>query len=165
MCIQIYIYSFSYSFPLWFITGYWIQLLVLYSGALLFIHSIHNSFQLLTPNSQSVPSPIPPAPLEITSPSSMSLIAQCFLWERHWCCFAVICSCSCCWVTIPQFIHPFHYRWTYTLFPVTGYYKPCCYIIFENISWCILPTHCWVMGSPFVQLKWMLPNCFPVWVC
>ena len=30
----IYIYSFSYSFPLWFIIGYWIYLLVLYSRTL-----------------------------------------------------------------------------------------------------------------------------------
>ena len=51
----IHIYAFSYSFPLWFLTGYWIQVPVLYSRTLLFIHPIHNSLHLLTPNSQSIP--------------------------------------------------------------------------------------------------------------
>ena len=53
--------SFSYSFPLWFITGYWIQFPVLYSRTLLFIHLIHNSLHLLIPNSQSI-SPLLPLP-------------------------------------------------------------------------------------------------------
>ena len=47
----LYTYIFSYSFPLWFITWSWMQLLMLYSRILLFIHSIHNSLQLLIPNS------------------------------------------------------------------------------------------------------------------
>jgi len=40
------------SFPLWFITGYWIYFPVLYSRTLLFIHPIYNSLHLLiqTPN-------------------------------------------------------------------------------------------------------------------
>ena len=57
----IYIYTFSYSFPLSFVTGYWILFPVLYSKTLLFIHSIYNSLHLLTPNSQFIPSP-PPHP-------------------------------------------------------------------------------------------------------
>ena len=56
------IYSFPYSIPLWFITGYWTQLPVLYNRTLLFIHSIYNSLYLLVPNSQSNP-PLPPLPL------------------------------------------------------------------------------------------------------
>ena len=44
--LYIYIHSFLYSFPLWFITGYWIQFRMLYSRTLLFIHSIYNSLPL-----------------------------------------------------------------------------------------------------------------------
>ena len=54
LCVYIY---FSYSFPLWFITGYWIQFPVLYSRTLLFIHSVYNSLHLLMSNSQSIPPP------------------------------------------------------------------------------------------------------------
>ena len=36
--LHIYIYSFSYSFPLWFITRYWIEFSVLFSRTLLLIH-------------------------------------------------------------------------------------------------------------------------------
>ena len=56
---------FLYSFPLRFITGYWIQFPKLYSRTiqfpklysrtLLFIHSINTSLHLLTPNSHSIP--------------------------------------------------------------------------------------------------------------
>jgi len=42
-----------FSYPLWFITGYWIYFPVLYSRTLLFIHSIYNSLYLLTPKSHS----------------------------------------------------------------------------------------------------------------
>ena len=63
--VYILIYSFSYSFPLWFVTGYGIQFPVLYSRTLLFIHSIYNSLHLLTPNSQSIP--FNPSPLATTS--------------------------------------------------------------------------------------------------
>ena len=52
------IYSFSYSFPSWFITGYWIYFPVLYSRTLS-IHSICNLLHLLTQNSQSSPSSHP----------------------------------------------------------------------------------------------------------
>ena len=46
-----YIYCFAYSFPLWLITEYQIQLPVQYATrTLLFIHSIHNSLHLLIPN-------------------------------------------------------------------------------------------------------------------
>ena len=64
--IYTYIYSFSYSFLLWFVTGYWIQFSVLYSRTLLFIHSIYNSLPLLIPNSHSFP-PLPTSPLATTS--------------------------------------------------------------------------------------------------
>ena len=47
--LYIYIHSFSYSFPCWFITGYWIWFPVLYSRTLLFIHPIYNSLHLLIP--------------------------------------------------------------------------------------------------------------------
>ena len=51
---------FSYSFPLWFITGYWIQFALL-SSRTLFIHSMYNSLHLLIPNSHSI-TLFPPAP-------------------------------------------------------------------------------------------------------
>ena len=57
-----YIYSFSYSFPLWFITGHWIQLPVLYSRTFVSIHPLFTSVHLLIPNSWSFPLP-PPSPL------------------------------------------------------------------------------------------------------
>ena len=44
-----YIYSFSYSFPLWFITGHWIQFLVLHSRTLS-IHLAYISLHVLIPN-------------------------------------------------------------------------------------------------------------------
>ena len=47
------IYSFSYYFPLWLITGYWIWLPVLRSRTLLLIHK-YNSLHLLIPNSQFI---------------------------------------------------------------------------------------------------------------
>ena len=47
---------FSYSLPLWFFSGYWMLHSMLYSRTLLYIHSIYNSFHLLTPN----PNPSPP---------------------------------------------------------------------------------------------------------
>ena len=47
-------YSFSYSFPWWFITGYWWWFPVLYSRTLLFIHSLCNSLHLLMPNFHSI---------------------------------------------------------------------------------------------------------------
>ena len=71
--IHIYIYSFSYSFPLWFITGYWIQFPVVYSRNLLFIHPIYenNSLHLLTSNFQFFP-PSLLSPLIITNLFSTS---------------------------------------------------------------------------------------------
>ena len=52
-----YIYSLSYSFPLWFVTGYWLSFPVLYSRTLLFMHPLCNSLPLLIPNSHSFPPP------------------------------------------------------------------------------------------------------------
>ena len=51
----IHIHSFLYSFPLRFITGYWIQFPELYNRTLLFMHSINTSLYQLTPNSHSIP--------------------------------------------------------------------------------------------------------------
>ena len=56
---------FSYTFffyillHLWFIIGYWIHIPLLYSRAVLFIHSVYNGLHLLTPTSLSVPKPSP----------------------------------------------------------------------------------------------------------
>ena len=67
ICVCIYmhthtctIYLFSYSFPLGLITRYWIYCPVLHSRNLLFVHYIHNSLHLGTPNSQICPSPSQP---------------------------------------------------------------------------------------------------------
>ena len=65
--IRIYI-LFLYPFPLWFLTGYWIQFPVLYSRTWLFIHPIYNSLHLQAPNSRSIPF-LPPSPF----------------WQRHIC--------------------------------------------------------------------------------
>ena len=54
---HIYMSSFSYSFPLWFITWYWIYFTGLYSRTLLFMYFIYNSLYLLIPNSKFIPSP------------------------------------------------------------------------------------------------------------
>ena len=61
-----------YSFPLWFITGYWIWFSLLYSRTLLFIHSLYTHLHLLTPNSQSFP-PVLPSSLATGSLFSMSV--------------------------------------------------------------------------------------------
>ena len=58
--IYIYIYTYIYvfiSFPLRFITGYWIKFPVLYRRSLLFTHPIYITLHLLIPNSQFFPSP------------------------------------------------------------------------------------------------------------
>ena len=70
---HIYMYiSFSCSFPLWFITGYWIQFPVLHSRTLLFISPKYTSFHLLIPSSN--PSfPHLTSPLATRSLLSMSL--------------------------------------------------------------------------------------------
>ena len=50
-----------YSFPLWFITGYWESFPVLYSRTLLFAHPLYNSLHMLIPISYSFPLPtLPP---------------------------------------------------------------------------------------------------------
>ena len=51
----------KYSFPLRFIKGYWIWFSVLYMKTLFFIHSVYESWNLLTPTSQFIPS-LPPPP-------------------------------------------------------------------------------------------------------
>ena len=65
-----YIHCFSYSFLLWFITGYWIEIPELYSRTLLFIHPVYNCLHLLTPNSQ----PSPPLPASVVA-------AILYVWE------------------------------------------------------------------------------------
>ena len=57
-----YIYYFSYSFPLWFITGYWVESPVLYSRfsfVTSFIRSI-NSVYVSIPVSQFIPPALSP---------------------------------------------------------------------------------------------------------
>jgi len=56
------IYACHFLLQLWFITGYWIHLPVLYSWTLLFILPIYNSLHLLIPDFQSFP-PLTPSPL------------------------------------------------------------------------------------------------------
>jgi len=68
--IDTYIHSFSCYFPLWFITGYWIQFPVIYSSTLLFIHSLYNNLHLLIPSFQSTPPPTP-SPLSTIKPFSI----------------------------------------------------------------------------------------------
>ena len=88
--IRIYIYThththtffFMYSFPLWLFIGYWMYSYVLYSRALLFIHSMYNTYitypQLLTP----------PLPSALTQPpqvcSLCPLVYFCFI-DRFMC--------------------------------------------------------------------------------
>ena len=68
---------FLYSFPLWFITGCWIWLSVVYSGTLLFIHSTYKSLHLLTPTSRSIPPP-PPCPWDLPVCSLCPWVYFCF---------------------------------------------------------------------------------------
>ena len=78
--IHTHMYSFSYSFPLWFITGYWIPFPVLYSRTLLFIQPVYKSLPLLTPNSQCIPALLS-SPLATTSLFSVS--GSLFLFCRY----------------------------------------------------------------------------------
>ena len=75
-----YIHSFLYSFPLWLITGYWIQFPVLCSRTLLFIHPIYNGLHLPTPNSQTVILPCHSQPWQ---PQVSSLCLSLFLFCRQ----------------------------------------------------------------------------------
>ena len=68
-----YIYSFSYSFPLWFITGYRIWSPVLYSRTLLLFHSMYSRLHMPTPNSQSIP---PLQPLPAWQPQSVLYVCK-----------------------------------------------------------------------------------------
>ena len=95
---QLYTYRhsfFSCSFPLWFITRYWIYSPVLYSRTLLFIHPIYTSLPLLIPNSQSFPPP-PSSPLATTTLFSMSVSLFLFCRQVHLChilFYFLICVC------------------------------------------------------------------------
>ena len=73
-----YVHSFSYAFPSWFITDYWIQFPVLCSRTLWFIHSIYNSLHLLIPDSQSF-SPTPNSPWQPQICSLCLGICSCFI--------------------------------------------------------------------------------------
>ena len=81
---RLYIHSLSSSFPLWFITRYWIYVPVLYVMILLFIHSVYTGLYMLIPNSQSVSLP-PPSPFATTSLFSVSLILFLFHRQVHMC--------------------------------------------------------------------------------
>ena len=70
-----YIDILKYSFPLWFITGYWIEFLVLYSRTLLFIHPLYTSLHLLNQSSQCFPPPSLSPPL--------CELQVCSLCQRH----------------------------------------------------------------------------------
>ena len=65
-----YTYACSCSFPLWLITGYWIEFSVLDGRTLLFIHPVYTSLHLLIPNSQSTP------PCPLWQPQVCSLCLQ-----------------------------------------------------------------------------------------
>ena len=69
--IYMHIYILFYSFPLEFITRYWIYFPVLYSKSLLFIYFIYGNVHLLIPYSQFIPTP--PFPLVTISLFSMSV--------------------------------------------------------------------------------------------
>ena len=78
--IHMYRHFFSYSFPLWFITAYWILFLVLYRRTLLFIHPTYNSLHLLIPGSQSFP---PHLPTTSATTSLISMFVSLFLFHRY----------------------------------------------------------------------------------
>ena len=78
--IHVYIHFLKkYSFPLWFIIGYWTQFLVLYSRTLLFLHCIYNRLHLLIPTSHSIP---PPNPSLLATTSLFSVSLSLFLFPR-----------------------------------------------------------------------------------
>ena len=71
--------AFHILFNYGLITGYWIEFPVPYSRTLQFIHSISNSWRLLTPNSQACP----PPPLCLWQPQVCSLcLWVSFLFRR-----------------------------------------------------------------------------------
>ena len=57
-----------YSFPLWFVTGYWAQFPVSHTKTLLFIHSKCNHLHQPTPDSQAIPLPWPPQVCSLSLP-------------------------------------------------------------------------------------------------
>ena len=77
-----YIHSFFSSFPSWFITGGWIEFLVLYSRTLLFTHSKCDSSHLLTSDSQSIPPLLATISLELLN-SWLSLGRRCYDFLRR----------------------------------------------------------------------------------
>ena len=80
-CIYICIHCFSYYFPLWFITGYWIWFPVLHSRTLLFIRPMYNSSHLLILNSQSIaPTSPPPWQPQVCSVCLMSHLNSTYKW-------------------------------------------------------------------------------------
>ena len=75
VCMHIHVlFSFLFQYGL---SQYWMSLPLLYSRTLLFIHSLCNSWHLLTPSSQSIP---PPLPLLLSSTGLFSTsVGQLFL--------------------------------------------------------------------------------------
>ena len=86
------IYACHFLLQLWFITGYWIHLPVLYSWTLLFILPIYNSLHLLIPDFQAFP-PLTPSHLVTTSLFSMSESVS-VLWIGS---FVHISDSTCKW--------------------------------------------------------------------
>lgn len=141
---------------------------MLYSRTLLSIHSLYHSWHLLTPNSQSIPSPVPSA---TTSLSSMSVSLFLFCRQVHLCHILdntyKLCHMVCVsfWLRLvrsalvermllqtPFFIfndgvvshcstysYPSLCRWTFRLFPRLGYCEQCCY---EHRGTCIFLKFC-----------------------
>ena len=81
VALKKFLHAFSYSFLWWFITGHGIQLPVLHSRTLLFIHPVSCSLHLLIPNSQSTPLPTSPP---IWQPQVGSLCGSCSSSPSAW---------------------------------------------------------------------------------
>ena len=85
-----YMYSFSCSFPLWFITGCWIQFPMRYSRTLLFIHAMYTSLHLLIPK-------LPLLPFLTLLPPATTVCSLCL-----WFCLCFIDKFMCVIVEIPH---------------------------------------------------------------
>ena len=73
-------YLLLFFFPLWFITGYWMQIPVLYGQTLRFTHPTQPGLHLLTPSSPSVP----PWPALHLAPPSLLFVSVSLLLRPGW---------------------------------------------------------------------------------